>query len=313
VSQLASFLDRLHTDFHRTEFLSSDPLEFAHRYADPHDQEAVALLAAVLAYGNVKQIRRSVADALARMERISSSPSEFVRGLENPQALIEARKAFKGWVHRFNQGSDLVQLFVLLARSWKEHGSLGAHFVSHLDPKHNDISVALANTITDWRKWTPPKVRASTFSYLLTSPEEGSCCKRWCMFLRWMGRKDSLDLGLWIKDGALSHTLPKGRFLRSDQLVIPLDTHTGRISQYLGLTPRKSLNWEAALEVTRSLRNASLEDPTRYDFALARLGILDLCQRRYRRDICEKCQLRPVCRFAKSKGSFSPASSSTRS
>ena len=40
------------------EYLSSDPLLFPHRYADRHDQEVVALIASLLAYGTVRQIFR---------------------------------------------------------------------------------------------------------------------------------------------------------------------------------------------------------------------------------------------------------------
>jgi uncharacterized protein (TIGR02757 family) len=118
------------------------------------------------------------------------------------------------------------------------------------------------------------------------------------MFLRWMGRRDRLDLGLWMKGSALAGGFPEGRALRSDQLIIPLDTHTGRISQYLALTSRKSLGWKAAVEVTEALRVCNSDDPVRFDFALSRLGILDLCRRSYRVEICRKCDLLKVCQFA---------------
>src|SRR6185312_11076188 len=102
--------------------------------------------------------------------------------------------------------------------------------------------------IAQWRTWTREAGarRNESFEYLLTSPEDGSCCKRWCMFLRWMGRSDSVDPGLWTQSGPLAGSFPEGRSLKASQLVIPLDTHTGRISQYLELTDRKSLNWKAA-------------------------------------------------------------------
>jgi uncharacterized protein (TIGR02757 family) len=300
---LQRLLGDLQESFHQEKYLDSDPLEFVHRYEDPWDQEAVALLAGLLAYGNVKQIRRSVQDALSRISRQAPSPRAFVEGLAEPEALRIAEAAFRGFTHRFNVGKDLVLLFALLARSWKRHGSLGAHFVSCLDPEASDFEAALNALITEWRSWAreiSPKTARGSFGYLLTSPEAGSCCKRWCMFLRWMGRKDRLDPGLWTEEGALVATFPSGRWLKSSQLVIPLDTHTGRISQYLALTRRKSLNWLAAQEVTRTLKTCDPLDPTRYDFALARLGILDLCQRKYRKHICEQCQLLPACRFAAS-------------
>jgi uncharacterized protein (TIGR02757 family) len=301
MSELGTFLDQLQSRYHERKFLNSDPLEFVHRYTDPWDQEAVALLAAVLAYGNVKQIRRSVEDALGRMARVSSGPADYVSRLSDP-SWEAGQHAFHGFVHRFNRGSDLVVLFRLLGRSWAEYGSLGAQFVAGLAPDDEDIGPALDNLITSWRSWLGDERKVSdSFSYLLTAPKDGSCCKRWCMFLRWVGRKDSLDPGLWTETGALAHTFPPGRFVRPSQLVLPLDTHTGRISQYLRLTQRKSLNWLAAVEVTRTLRKAAPQDPTKYDFALARLGILDLCKKEYRAEICERCELLPACHYAQAK------------
>jgi uncharacterized protein (TIGR02757 family) len=102
-----------------------------------------------------------------------------------------------------------------------------------------------------------------------------------------MVRKDALDLGWW------------GKWFQPHELVMPLDTHTGRLVQYLGLTERKTLNWKVALEVTQGLKSLDPEDPVRFDFSLARLGILDRCEKRFRVDICTQCVLLPVCKFAK--------------
>lgn len=312
MAKLQTFLDQLFDQYHRRDFLFSDPLEFPHRYQDPWDQEAVALLSALLAYGNVRQIRRSVDEALRRIHSVAAGPREFIERID-PETAEPALAAFRGFVHRFNSGTDLTLLFLLLGRSWREKGSLGAHFVRYLEPGHETISGALDGLIADWRGWVrqDPRFRrlarrSPSFGYLLTAPRDGSCCKRWCMFLRWMGRQEAaseesrLDLGLWTRDGALARrTFPEGKWVDPSQLVIPLDTHTGRISQYLGLTTRKSLNWRAALEVTEALRrDCDARDPTRYDFALARLGILDLCQREYRAEICGSCALLTVCRFS---------------
>jgi uncharacterized protein (TIGR02757 family) len=294
--ELGVFLDRLVREYHQPKYLSSDPLEFVHRFQDPWDQEAVALVAALLAYGNVKQIRRSVSNLLGCLG--PGGPAAFVRGLGTAEGAKAGHAALAGFVHRFNRGKDVALLLELLGRSWKEHGSLGAHFVSYLEPDAADFSEALNQLLGDWLKWAGRRARGS-FLYFVTAPRDGSCCKRWCMFLRWMGRRDELDPGLWAERGALRRTLPEGRFLRPSQLVLPLDTHTGRISQYLALTDRKTLGWRAASEITARLRVYDSADPTRYDFALSRLGILDLCQRRYRAEICERCQLFTHCRFAR--------------
>lgn len=304
---LKPFLDRLFIRYHRADLLYSDPLEFPHRFTDPWDREAVALLSALLAYGNVKQIRKSVQDFLLRVEAQRLTPSAWVRTLKDQKGWTRAEAAFEGYVHRFQSGGDVVALFRLLERSWRLHGSLGAHFLAH--HRGADITAALNGLIGDWKAWVQdlPETRLSPgFGHFLTAPADGSCCKRWCMLVRWMGRehgnRGDLDLGLWTAESPLARGFPEGKALRSSELVIPLDTHTGRISQYLGLTGRKSLNWKAALEVTQGLKSCDPEDPVRYDFALARLGILDRCQRKYRKEICSKCELLKVCKWGSRRG-----------
>ncbi|MEE9614775.1 MAG: DUF2400 family protein, partial [Thermodesulfobacteriota bacterium] len=119
--------------------------------------------------------------------------------------------------------------------------------------------------------------------FLFPSPEGRSPCKRLNLFLRWMVRRgDGLDFGLW-----------KG--VSPSKLIIPLDTHIARISRYLGLTSRNSADWAMAEEVTDSLRKLDPLDPTKYDFSLSRLGILDECPTRRDPIKCESCMIKGVC------------------
>ncbi len=312
---LRDVLEPLFVRYNRPEFLSSDPLEFPHRFSDPWDQEVVAIFSAVLAYGNVRQIRRSAEDLLRRIRELERTPAEMIRSLSTTAGRAAWSKALEGFVHRFNVGDDFYALSLLIARSWRESGSVGAHLSGLMakqgPEKVDSFGPALSELFVEWDRWRAEHgtVRPS-FAYLLTPPALGSACKRWCMLLRWMVRKDALDLGLWRAGSPLLPTDSPGILPR--QLVMPLDTHTGRISQYIGLTNRKSLGWKAASEITERLRECDPDDPVRYDFALARLGILDVCQRRFRVEICMGCDLVRVCRFAR-KGLSSQASRSTRS
>jgi hypothetical protein len=111
-----------------------------------------------------------------------------------------------------------------------------------------------------------------------------SACKRMNLFLRWMVRRTPPDLGIWD-------------FVDPAKLVVPLDTHVHRIATFLGLTKRKSADWKCARAVTDRLAKFDPADPVRYDFAICRLGILDLCSRRRRKENCDVCLLRDVCRF----------------
>ena len=75
--------------------------------------------------------------------------------------------------------------------------------------------------------------------------------------------EDGVDCGIWSR-------------VSPSRLVLPLDTHLLRVARALGWTRRKSASWPMALEVTARLRALDPADPTRFDFALSRLGILGL-------------------------------------
>jgi uncharacterized protein (TIGR02757 family) len=101
------------------------------------------------------------------------------------------------------------------------------------------------------------------YSFLIskvTTKSKGvGALKRWMMFLRWMVREDNIDMGLW-------HSVDKA------DLIMPLDTHTFKVSQKLGLLSRKSYDLEAAIELTQKLKTFDESDPLKYDFALYRIG-----------------------------------------
>ena len=83
--------------------------------------------------------------------------------------------------------------------------------------------------------------------------------KRYNMFLRWMVRDDCLDMGLW-------------KSIDKKDLILPLDTHTFKVSQKLGLLTRKTYDLKSAILITEKLRKFEPQDPIKYDFALYRIG-----------------------------------------
>jgi uncharacterized protein (TIGR02757 family) len=103
------------------------------------------------------------------------------------------------------------------------------------------------------------------------------------MFLRWMVRRGAPDLGVW------THLDPAA-------LTMPVDTHVLRIAQLTGLTTRKTADWKTAVEITDRLRAYAPEDPTRFDFALAHLGISSGCTGQ-KSAACDGCALKLVCRI----------------
>jgi len=94
---------------------------------------------------------------------------------------------------------------------------------------------------------------------------------------------DPVDLGIWTRVPAAA-------------LLLPLDTHTGRMAQHLGLTTRTDLSWKTAEQVTASLRQIDPLDPVRFDFALCHHGMSGACPATPQASHCRACELLPVCR-----------------
>ncbi|WP_291315836.1 TIGR02757 family protein [Desulfuromonas sp.] len=263
-------------------FLANDPLEYPRRYSHPRDREVAAFISAALAYGRVASIRNSLETLFALM---GSSPARFVADFDPRRD--GARLA--GFKHRFNTGRDIACLCWLLRGMLEEAGSLEGFFRAGDDPGSPDIGPglaafcrrALALDVSPLYGRPDLPVEAGV-RYFFPSPQGGSACKRLCMFLRWVCRPDDgLDLGLWTG-------------VAPSRLVVPLDTHTARISRLLGLSRRKGPGWKMALEVTESLRRLDPTDPVRYDFALAHLGISEGCTGR-RGEWCVACPVAGMC------------------
>jgi len=241
-------MEDIYRQYHRPEFLVIDPLVVVREYNGKSDQEWVALVSALCAFGGVRQIILSVRQLLQRMNH------------------ADPRLTLQGFKHRIYVGEDFVLLHSLYRQSCEQFGSLKNHFLSYHAVDNETIENALEQVIQDWKRWSEESAlpRGKQFLHMLNAPSSGSTCKRWLMFLKWMIRSDDgIDVGLW-----------SGGALRSSQLLIPLDTHLFRITKKLRLTRRKSANWDAALEVTRALKKIDSEDPTRFDFSLCRSGML---------------------------------------
>jgi uncharacterized protein (TIGR02757 family) len=260
--------------------ISPDPLELVHRYDRREDREVAGLIAAAFAYGRADIVVRNIGEVLARMGR---SPYTY---LACRFGRAEALGRFAGFAHRLHKTPDLVSLLERIAAVLSSHGSLGALFVECYDSRDADIGPSLERFVMALRGDATGggEPAPASLAYLLTSPADGSACKRMNLFLRWMVRTSAPDLGLW-------------RFVDPAKLVMPLDTHVHRICTFLGLNHRRSADWKTARLLTDGLARFSPEDPVRYDFAICRLGVLDRCSRDRKKANCDVCLLRDVCRF----------------
>jgi uncharacterized protein (TIGR02757 family) len=242
-------LERLYLRYNDRRFIATDPVEFVHRYESPRDREIAALVASSLAFGNVKQIRGSVAFAL---EILGPAPADRVAG----STVSALESDFRGFRHRWITGADVAALLGGVRRAIGEYGSLGALFGSMRGPNDTDVAPAAGRFVRALRE-----AGGGYRQCLLPSPDAGSACKRLNLFLRWMVRSDAVDPGCW-------HGVSPA------MLLVPLDTHMHRFALRHGLTGRRAADLRAAREVTAAFREIAPEDPVKYDFALTRLGML---------------------------------------
>lgn len=217
-----------------------DPIIVARKYND----ETIALICALFAYGNVKQIVKF-------LESLDYSLLD-----KSEQEITETLKKH---YYRFQTSEDVIALFIALKRL-KQSDTLENLFVGEY-AKSSNVIEGINAIVEKLYTLYPYDTKGYTFliGKITTKTKGAGALKRWMMWLRWMVRKDNIDLGLW------------SRVDKAD-LIIPLDTHTFNVSRRLGLLQRKTYDLQAAIELTQVLKEFDKEDPLKYDFALYRLG-----------------------------------------
>ncbi|MGP1450263.1 MAG: TIGR02757 family protein [Wolinella sp.] len=218
--------------------LRPDPLLIAKNL----DNDLAILACALFAYGNAKQIVKFLSEL------------DFSLLQKSPDSIHAATLP----LYRFQNRNDVKELFLSLnsifhsetslkdtcAHGFQNNGILGAiHAMQTQILEHAD------------------GYSSDGFMFLIGNPHAPSSpLKRWNMFLRWMVRRDELDLGRW------EDVIP------CSELLLPLDTHTFRLCKKLGILQRKSYDFKSVIEATEFLKRLDERDPIKYDFALYRLG-----------------------------------------
>jgi uncharacterized protein (TIGR02757 family) len=229
--------------------LKPDPLMIAREQTN----ELAILTCALFAYGNANQI----------VKFLKKLPFDL---FDRPVNESIIRNSLKGLKYRFQSEEDIVQWFLICQRIRQEEKNLQVN----KDPKksllknvfinsyNKDVIIGIHSLITLLKNYSNGYTSPG-FEFLIGSINGKGPLKRWNMFLRWLVRKDNLDLGWWQEVG-------------TDNLIIPLDVHTFNLGLKLGLLTRKTYDLKAAIELTDSLKNFDSKDPVKYDFAIYRLG-----------------------------------------
>jgi uncharacterized protein (TIGR02757 family) len=225
-----------------------DPIMIAKKYND----EYIALICALFAYGNAKLI----------VKFLDSLEFDLLDCNENT-----IKERLSGKYYRFQSNEDIVAIFIALNKL-KKVTTLEQIFLKGYQ-KENDILEGIDKIITTIKEVHPYSTKG--YDFLIGTPlkrdkdgkikhQGNSPYKRYNMFLRWMVRDDCIDLGLWKES------------IHKKNLVLPLDTHTFKVSQKLGLLERNIYDLQSAILITKRLQLFDEQDPIKYDFALYRIG-----------------------------------------
>ena len=279
IGSLKPVLDRLYADFNHADS-ATDPIHIVRRFQRDDDREIVGFIAAALAFGRVSSVLQSIERVLAVM---GPEPAACVRR-------FDARRdgpAFAGIVHRWTREADIVAMLWVLRQMLDRAGSVERFFLEGYDADADDIAGALDSFSTramalDLKAAYGRVPERPGVRYFFPRPSAGSGCKRLNLFLRWMVRRDALDLGVW-------------RRVAPAKLIVPLDTHVIRVGRCLRLTTYTSPGWRMARDITASLRRLDPHDPVKYDFSICHLGMMNACGFG-RAQADSQCPLRGVCR-----------------
>lgn len=306
-TDLLAFLDKKVVEYNRPSFIIDDPVSIPHQFSRRQDIEIAGFFTAIFSWGNRTTIIKKTKELMRLMD---NAPYDFV--LQHQETDLKKMLDFR---HRTFNATDLLYFIAFFRHHYSHYDSLEDAFLrpwetagdgrlagsgAHADPGFRANAVAGStgwqaeralsafyhyffsldgdfaedpeekirprrNPANDWPLaggspvLVPPRTRKH-----IASPEKHSSCKRINMFLRWMVRNDGngVDFGLWRQ-------IPMAR------LICPLDLHVARVAKKLGLLHRKLSDWTAALELTGQLALLDPEDPTKYDFALFGLGVME--------------------------------------
>jgi uncharacterized protein (TIGR02757 family) len=279
IQRLKPVLDRLYTDFNHADS-ATDPIQIVRRFSRDDDREIVGFIAAALAFGRVSSVLQSIERVLAVM---GPRPAAYVRRFDPRRD----GPAFAGIVHRWTREADIVAMLWLLRQMIDRSGSVEGFFLEGYEAGADDIAGALDSFSTramalDLKAAYGRVPARPGVCYFFPRPSAGSGCKRLNLFLRWMVRRDALDLGVWTR-------------VSSAKLIVPLDTHVIRVGRCLRLTTYTSPGWRMARDITASLRAIDPIDPVKYDFSVCHLGMMNACGFS-RPQADSQCPLRGVCR-----------------
>jgi len=250
--KLIEFLNAKVEAYNQPSFIKEDPISIPHQFTRKQDIEIAGFFVAVFSWGKRSTIIDKSKELLRRM---NNAPYDFILNANH-----EELKGLAGFKHRTFRDDDLYYFIEFLKHHYSKNDSLESAFTKYF----NRNSLTIESGLIGFKEYFFSEEHLRRTEKHISSPQQNSTCKRLNMFLRWMVRKDDkgVDFGIWDS-------------ISPSQLICSVDVHVARVAKRFDLLKRKQIDWQAALELTKHLRQLDPMDPVKYDFALFGLGIME--------------------------------------
>ncbi len=236
-------LRRYAEQYETEDFLVGDPSYFMHQVQGKENKEVTAFIASALSYGNRKQFMPKIQYLLDIAG--GDMYGYIISGEYNRYFSASNEVSFYRLYSNAQFFSFLESCRSLLVR----YGSVGEFLRARVATGYEAVEALTSFFAKEGSGGVIPK-------------DTQSCCKRVCMYLRWMVRENSpVDLGLWAD------------FIDKRTLIMPMDTHVLQQSLRLGLISSKTASMSAAVKLTATLAQVFPDDPLKGDFALFGYGV----------------------------------------
>ena len=239
--------EKLIAEYNDMRYFATDPVAVVKRCKEQKDIEVMGIVCSWLAYGNRNQIYKKCCMAYDLM---SAKPYDYVMSGQWREYKDSDKNFYRLFFYR-----DFHDLMQSLYNVYQQHATLEEALFATLVGTRRAVSYDPQGAKT--------RILESLISFFNANgiPQNTkSACKRLCLFLRWMVRRDGIvDLGVWTK------------FSPAD-LLIPLDVHVNRVAHQHGLLTRTSADMRSVLELTQKCKELYPYDPTIMDFALFGAG-----------------------------------------
>jgi uncharacterized protein (TIGR02757 family) len=245
---IKNYLDNLEKNYKNIKTIYTDPIKYVYQFQDSYNKELVGLMIALFSYGNIKAMFQFMDQFI---DYLKPDPINKIMDFKDNYNI--------NLYYRFQSKNDIKNIFMVFKELIINDPSQKYLFKIYYNFNNNftNIYPLLDNFIENIKTFIPKKIRTDGITHYFCLRNKNSVLKRYCLFFRWMVRKNYPDFGLY-------------NFLEPKMLIFPLDTHILHFAYTNHIISSKISSRKNAIKITDYFKQFCPEDPLKYDFYIIR-------------------------------------------